>query len=240
MPATLPLSMLRHMQDHPLLLEWDVKVHQVHECLCKMLREEWSPVTSDAPPAPMHAPRGCFECGGYLLLDARRGEYSCKECGLVQPARLMLNAYDKPPDVGRATATTTNFPSWMLKKQDNRAAYVRQHTETIETMNELYFHFRQHDLDAANEYVKRSLEDERVSPDVRCVASLLAVFMRHKVDFDDVRARMRRGDEIEAIDINPPPPTHACPRCGALQYTAYDARVHPCNWGKKKRPRASL
>ena len=257
----IPLGLVEgYLSSHILVHSLSVSVSDVHSALVeihrRVLKEEDSAHQTDHPPKSDQTPKSenppksdhrsrCFECNGYLELDAHEGHEVCINCGLVQ-TRGSINIepeFMAPPDVnprgGRRSSILRGVPKNMFYASLSSGGEKNhsQYREELEHFN-AYIHLS---LDELN-YMDRLLgkwTTGGLPRQARVIGALLYIPLKEQFKYTAkvVRGALSSNTSLTAIEAARPTPQFPCPSCHTMCFTGQSARFH-CrlkNWGKRKR-----
>lgn len=208
---------------------------------------------------------GCFECGGYVLVDEHNGYDVCSKCGLVQTRRTInitpeynagVDVDTLPPSHKRAKGIP-GVPKWLIQSLEppRETSYM----EELHHMN-CFVNMPFDELVQCNR-ILCAWNGGHFASDVKVAACMLHRLLRDQfIEETDVRRRMRTlmqnvdTERVEGGGIRPtwsmsrkpmpviervgPAPEFPCPTCGHMEHTRKGARFH-CRVGGGGLPRNS-
>ena len=111
------------LRGHPLFEAAKFDIHKVHAYMTQL----------HAPPPPPPPPRSrppgkpassrstCSECGGYIELCQRGGEYSCADCGLVASSLVFDRPFEAEPEVSIHSSRRKVVPDYVHRMVDEKS-----------------------------------------------------------------------------------------------------------------------
>lgn len=176
----------------------------------------------------------CTVCGetekhgkGYLLRDTKEAEMVCADCGACTAYIVPENCHTYSESLQRQVCQD----ACPRKEED-----VRANMEFLEQYNSLPGSSFSVPTEQLAWIARVASLPQKEGRGERCVAAAFVADIEAFFDFDEVERCVRARLPLPIMQYTPPPcPSFQCSRCGARVHTRWEARRHPCGWGKKRK-----
>ena len=246
MPVVLPYSVVGdYIRDHPLSLLTRIKPTTIYDVVVEILtvlREPPAavpPPTADQTPGPVHVDFTCPSCKGRAhVIDYRESNVVCKGCGACVRHTGSYRTYEKDASPHKGGGDHGSVPDWWnahMSDEERRAWEIQREAKHLVGHPDAMAAMGADELELVT---RRARMATRAATSDRVVAAVFVRDILAKVDLDEVAAAVQRGAAIEPLRYVAPRPQFACRKCGASVWNKWEERRHPCEWGRRKRPRS--
>ena len=218
------------LRGHSLFQAANPDIHKVHAYMTQL----HAPPPPPPPPPPQRSrPPGqpaasrstCSECGGYIALYQRGGEYSCVDCGLVASSLVFDRPFEAEPSVSSHSSRQKVVPYYVHRiVEENPEQAWEAVLPALEHWNS-FVHFSPDELVAIARRMA-SINPKKLQDVHFVVAALLHERVKDLVDSEE-QARQKIAQK-RSLELAAPlaPMTFPCSRCGTAQGSAKAARYH--------------
>lgn len=215
------------LREHSLFKAAGTDIFKVHTYMTQ-LHAPPPPQRSRPPAQPAPSRTACSECGGYIELYQRGGEYSCADCGLVVSSLVFDRPFEVAPEApGHSSAKQKKVvPDYVHKIVQEKLPQRAWETAlpALEHWNS-FVHFSPDQLVGIARRMA-SINPKKLEDDNFIVAALLHERVKCLVDSEEqAREKIACKRPLE-LAAPPVPMTFACTKCGAPQGSAKSARFH--------------